>query len=133
MVSVYRRLLSVERLNPGSMRLFWRTVEHARSPEARVKMSQQREGRRDLMQPEDRERLRRIQRRPKPLSWRQKMGARWRRRYRLLGRPVRWTAEELRMIGTRSDREVARRLGRSLMALKAKKFQLAKLRKGSRG
>jgi hypothetical protein len=59
-VTEYRRCLGVERLNPGSMRLFWRTVNLARTPEARAKMSRQREGRKDLMQPEARERLRRI-------------------------------------------------------------------------
>ena len=95
-------------------------------------MSRQREGRKDLMRPEDRERLRRIQSRPKPRSWKLKMGAHWRRRFRLLGGPRRWTARELRLIGTRPDREVARALGRSLSALKAKKFQVLKTKRERR-
>lgn len=33
-----------------------------------------------------------------------------------------WTPEELAMIGTMPDREVARRINRSLSAVKAKKF-----------
>ena len=57
------------------------------------------------------------------------MGARWRTRYRLLGKPNRWTPEELGMIGTRPDREVAKALGRSLSAVKGKKFQLLKARR----
>ncbi len=96
--------------------------------EARAKMSRQREGRRDLMPPEERERLREIQKRPKSEAWKAKMAERWQRRYALLGKPEEWTEEELRMIGTRPDREVARLLNRSLLAVKAKKFQLQKAR-----
>lgn len=125
-VSEYRRRLEIERLNPGSMRLFWRTVDLARTAEARAKMSRQREGRKDLMPPGDRERLRAIQRRPKSEAWKQRMSERWKRRHELLGRPKPWTEEELKLIGTAPDREVAKRLGRSLSALKGKKFALLK-------
>lgn len=90
-VSEYRRRLGVERFTPGSLRLFWRNVDLARSDEARAKMFQQREGRRDLMRPEDRQRLRQIQRRPKSAAWRAKMAERWQRRYALLGKPEEWT------------------------------------------
>ncbi len=128
-MSLYRKLLGVERLNPGSLRLFWRTVDLARSPRARAKMSLQREGRKDLMCPADRERLWRIQKRPKSKTWRRKMEAFWRGRYALRGKPPNWSEEELKLIGTRPDREVARMLGRSLQALKAKKFQLLKAKR----
>ena len=40
------------------------------------------------------------------------------------GRPAPWTEEELKMIGTRPDREVAKLLNRSLSSVKGKKFQL---------
>ena len=63
------------------------------------------------------------------MSWKQKMGAHRRRRYELLGRPERWTAQGLRLIGTRPDREVARMLGRSVSAVNGKKFQLLKARR----
>src|SRR6184192_567733 len=34
----WRRQLGIERNTPGTLRLFWRTVELARTPEARAKM-----------------------------------------------------------------------------------------------
>jgi len=129
-MSFYRKRLEVERYNAGSLRLQRRNVELARSPKARAKMSRQREGRKDLMRPADRRRLWRIQKRPKPLAWRRKMEVFWRRRYALIGKPPNWSEEELKLIGTRPDREVARTLGRSLLAVKAKKFQLLKARPG---
>jgi hypothetical protein len=125
-VSGYRRDLGVERLTAGSMRLFRKTVDLARSDEARAKMSQQREGRQDLMKREDRERLREIQRRPKSEAWKLKMAEHWQRRFALLGKPGEWTEEELKLIESRPDREVARLLNRSFSAVKAKKFQLRK-------
>jgi hypothetical protein len=120
----YRQQLGIERLNPGSLRLFWRTVDHARSEEARAKMSQSREGRKDTMTPEAREQLREIQKRPKTEAWKERMAERLQRRYRFSGRPRPWTEEELSLIGTRPDREVAKLLNRSLSAVKGKKFQL---------
>jgi hypothetical protein len=50
------------------------------------------------------------------------MSALRRKRHWLIGRPKPWTKEELALIGIRPDREVARMLGRSLAAVKAKKF-----------
>jgi hypothetical protein len=126
MVSEYRRRLGIERLTAGSMRLFWRNVKLAASDEARAKMSRQREGRQDLMTPEDRERLRAIQRRPKSEAWKARMAERWQKRFALLGKPGEWTEEELKLIGTRPDREVAKMLNRSVLAVKAKKFQMQK-------
>ena len=128
-VSAYRRTLGIERYTPGSMRLFWRNVNLARTPEARAKLSRQKEGRADSMCPEDRERLRMIQRRPKPLAWKRRMAERWRSRFRLIGRPKRWSVADLNLIGTRPDREVARMLGRSLLAVKTKKFQPLRLKR----
>jgi len=89
-------------------------------------MSQQREGRKDLMTPEDRARLRQIQRRPKTAAWKASAAERWQRRYAMLGKPEVWTKEELELVGTRPDRKVARLLNRSVLAVKAKKFQLKK-------
>jgi hypothetical protein len=76
------------------------------------------------MTPEAREKLRQIQKRPKSEAWKQKMSERWQRRFAVSGKPLEWTEEELKLIGTRPDREVARLLDRSLSAVKAKKFQL---------
>lgn len=129
-VSGYKDRLGIERLTPGSTRLFWRNVNLARTDEARAKMSRQREGRQDVMTPEDRERLRQIQMRPKSKEWKAKETERRRRRYAIMGKPEEWTEEELRLIGTRPDREVAKLVNRSLAAVKAKKFQLQKAKEG---
>jgi hypothetical protein len=43
-----------------------------------------------------------------------------------IGKPEPWTEDELKLIGTLPDREVAKLLNRSLQAVKAKKFQLKK-------
>jgi len=126
LVSEYRSRLGIERYTAGSQRLFWRNVNLARTDEARAKLSRHHEGRKDLMTPEAREKLREIQRRPKSEEWKQRMSERWQRRFALSGRPAKWTAEELIMIGTRPDREVAKLLNRSLSAVKSKKFQLLK-------
>lgn len=88
LVSEYRQRLGIGRLTPGSLRLFRRTIDLARTPEARAKLSRHHEGRGDTMTPEAREKLREIQRRPKPEKWKQKMGEHWRRRFALSGRPV---------------------------------------------
>ena len=132
MVSEYRRKLGIERLNAGSIRLFWRNIELARTDEARAKISSRHEGRGDTMSPEDREKLREVQRRPKPKAWRRKMAERWRRRFDAVGAPVQWTEEELKVIGSRPDREVAKLMNRSLSAVKAKKFQLRQTPRGNR-
>lgn len=124
LVSEYRSRLNIERFTAGSQRLFWRSVNLARTPEARAKLSRHHEGRSDLMTPEAREKLRQIQKRPKSEAWKQKMSERWQRRFAVSGKPLDWTDEELKLIGTRPDREVARFLGRSLSAVKGKKFQL---------
>ena len=131
-ISEYRGRLGIERFTPGSMRLFWRTVNLARTPEARKKMSRQREGRKDLMLPEDREKLRAIQQRPKSKEWKVKMSERQQRRNFYVGHPEKWTVEELKLIGSRPDREVAKMLNRSLSAVKAKKFDLLKQTRNGR-
>jgi hypothetical protein len=132
-VSEYRNRLGIERLTPGSMRLFRRTIDLARTPEARAKISRHHEGRGDKMTPEAREKLREIQSRPKSEPWKQRMAERLRRRFAFSGRPVRWTEEELRMLGTRPDREVAKLLNRSLSSVKGKKFQLLREKRENGG
>ena len=128
-VSYYRQQLSIPRLNPGSYRLFREIViEAARRLEARAKLSAAREGKPSTESARDRERLRRIQRRPKPKELRRRMSERLRRRFDLVGPYPRWTPEELAMIGTMPDREVARRVGRSLSAVRGKKFSERKMR-----
>jgi hypothetical protein len=126
-VSEYKRQLGIERLTAGSTFLFWRNVRLAGSAAARAKMSRQREGRKDLMTPEDRERLREIQKRPKSAVWKAKASKRWQRRYALLGKPKEWTEAEMSLLNTRPDREVAKLVDRSVGAVKAKKFQLLRL------
>jgi hypothetical protein len=124
-VSYYRQQLSIPRHNPGTYRLFREIViEAARTPEARAKLSAATEGKRSTESPHDRERLRRIQRRPKSKSWRKKMSERLRRRFDLLGPYRPWAPRELAMIGTMPDRKVARRINRSLSAVRGKKFSL---------
>jgi hypothetical protein len=123
-VSCYRQQLSIPRLNPGSYRLFRQVIESARTPEARAKQSAAREGKPSTESARDRERLRRIQRRPKPIQFRRRMSERLRRRFDRLGPFRPWTPKELAMIGTMSDRKVARRIDRSLSAVRAKKFAL---------
>jgi len=130
LVSEYRHRLGIERYTPGSMRLLWRSVDLARTPEARAKLSRHHEGRGDTMTPEAREKLREIQKRPKSEEWKQKMSERWSRRVAVVGRPAPWTEEELKLIGTRPDREVAKLLNRSLSSVKGKKFQLLREKRG---
>ena len=52
------------------------------------------------------------------------MSERLRRRFDLLGPYRPWTPKELAMIGTMPNREVARRINRSLSAVCAEKFSL---------
>jgi len=85
------------------------------------------------MKPEDQERLRAIQRRPKSEAWEARMAEHWQRRFALLGKPDAWTEEELKLIGSRPDREVAKLLNRSLSAVDARKFQLQKDRAKTAG
>jgi hypothetical protein len=124
MVSEFRRRLGIERLTAGSHRLIWRNVNLARTPEAQRKRSQKIEGRGDTMTPEARERLRRIQQRPKSEEWKRRMSERQSRRPAMLGPRQPWSGEELALLGTRPDHEIAQLLNRSLSAVKAKKFQL---------
>lgn len=126
LISELRRKLGIERLTPGSFRLFRRTIELARTDEARAKISRANEGKGDKMSPEDREKLREIQRRPKPKAWRERMAMYWKRRAATSGMPEKWTEEEIRMIGTIPDRDLARALNRSLASIKGRKFQLMK-------
>lgn len=124
-VSQYRQQFGVPRMNPGTHRLIHEFVIPAScTPEALAKQSAAREGRPSTESVRDRERLRRIQRRPKSENWRRKMSERLRRRFDIIGPFRHWTEEELAMIGTMPDREVARRIGRSLSAVRAKKFTL---------
>ena len=129
-VSYYRQQLSIPRHNPGTYRLFREIViEAARTPEARAKLSAVKEGIPSTESDRDRERLRRIQRRPKSRSWRRQMSERLRRRFDLVGPYRPWTSKELAMIGTMPDREVGRRINRSLSAVRGKKFALRAARK----
>jgi hypothetical protein len=124
-VSYYRQQLGVPRLNPGTNRLVRECViPAARTLEARAKLSAAHEGRPSTESAHDRERLRRIQRLSKSKAWRRKMSERLRRRFDLLGPYRKWAAPELALIGTMPDREVARRIDRSLSAVRAKKFSL---------
>jgi hypothetical protein len=54
----------------------------------------------------------------------QEMAERLRRHFDLFGPFRKWTPEELALIGTMPDREVARRINRSLSAVRGKKFAL---------
>jgi hypothetical protein len=128
-VSMWRKRLGIERFTPGTWRLFWNVVNAARTPEARAKMSRQREGRKDPMTKADRERLRAIQRRPKPEAWKRMMSEKMKRRCAVLGPFEKWLPEEAAMFGIVPDREIARITGRSLSAVKGKKFALLKARK----
>ncbi len=124
-VSQYRQRLGIPRYNPGSHRLFREyTIEAARTPEARAKLSAAKESTPSTESARDRERLRRIQRRPKSKEWRRKMSERLRRHFDLLGPYPKWTPQERALIGTMPDREVARRTNRSIGAVRHQKFAL---------
>jgi hypothetical protein len=123
-VSDYRSKLGIERLTAGSTRLFWRSVNLARTDEARAKISKAHEGRGDTMTRAARARLRKIQQRPKTEAWKRKMSRYWKKRMAIVGRPAKWTPSELKLIGTQSDHKVARLVDRSVSAVRAKKFQL---------
>jgi hypothetical protein len=124
-VSYYRQQFDVPRINPGTNRLVYEYVLPAtRTPEALAKHSAASEGKPSNVSKRDRERLRRIQRRRKPMKFRRRMSERLRRRFGLLGPFRKWTRKELAMIGTMPDREVARRIDRSLSAVRGKKFAL---------
>jgi hypothetical protein len=115
-VSHYRQLFSVPHVNPGTHRLIREFVIPAFcTAEAHAKQSAAREGKPSAESARGPERLRQIQSRPKPTLWRRKMSERLRRRFDVVGPYRKWTPEELAMIGTMPDREVAR-------PVKAKKF-----------
>jgi hypothetical protein len=101
-------------------------VKALKTDEARAKVSRQREGRKDLMSKADRERPREIQRRPKSEQWKRRMSEKMKRRCRVLGPFEKWLPEEEAMFGVVPDREIARLTGRSLSAVKGKKFALLK-------
>ena len=61
---------------------------------------------------------------PKWVHWRYKMSPWVPRNFDLPGHYEKWTPKELAMIGTMPDREVARLIGRSVSAVRAKKFEL---------
>lgn len=130
LVSEYRRALGIERYTAGSWRLFWRNVNLARTDEARAKLSSAHEGRADRMTPDERAKLRRIQKRPKPEKWKKRMSRMWKDRIARIGMPIKWLPEELAMFGIVPDREIARITGRSLSAVKARKFLLLKEARG---
>jgi len=76
-VSYYRQQLKIPRYNPGSHRLFRQfIIEAARTPEACAKISAAKEGKPSTESVPDRERLRRIQCRPKSKTWRRTMSER---------------------------------------------------------
>jgi hypothetical protein len=52
------------------------------------------------------------------------MSERLRRRFDFVGPYRRWSKQELAMIGTMPDREVARRINRTLYAVRHRKFAL---------
>ncbi len=127
-VSELRTRLDIPRFNAGSYHLFRRNIDLARTPEALEKQSRAREGRPSGMSPKDRRRLRAIQRKPKPIPWRRRMSDRLREAFETRGAAPRWTPEELALLWTIPDREVARRVGRSLSAVKGMKFKVRKQR-----
>ena len=122
-VSQYRQLFSVPRVNPGTHRLIREFVIPAScTAEARAKQSAAREGKLPPESEHDRERLRRIQSSTEAEDLASKDVGTLRRRFDLVGPYRKRTPEELAMVGTMPDLEVARRIDRSLSAVKAKKF-----------
>ena len=123
-VSYYRQQFRIERYTLGSYRLFRKTIDAARTPAARAKLVAAREGKPSLQSAASRERLRTIQSLPKPAEFKRRESERLRRRFALLGPFPRWTPDQIALIGTMQDREVARRTGHTLMAVRAKKFAI---------
>jgi hypothetical protein len=124
-VSYYRQQLTVERMNPGTNRLIHEFVIPAsRTPEARANLSAAKEGQPSTESRSDREKLRRIQRLPKSEELKRRLSERMRRHFAVLGPFRKWTPKEVAMIGTMPDREVARRINRTLSAVRHRKFSL---------
>jgi hypothetical protein len=119
-VGKWRQVLGVEALNPGSRRLMWRAVDLARTPAAREKIAKAATGR--SLSPEHRERLRALNRRPKSERFKRHMSEKMQERFASGKRARRWTAEEEALLGVMPDRELARRLGRSVGAVAERRF-----------
>jgi hypothetical protein len=100
-------------------------IRSARATAARAKHSTARESKSSSEAARDVERPRRTQQWvPKSEAMRRRMSEPPRRRFDLLGHYEKWTQEELDMLGTLPDREVARLIGRSVGAVRAKRFEL---------
>ena len=122
-VSQYRQLFSVPRVNPGTHRLIREFVIPASCTAEVGPNNRRREKASSRPNPSMiASGCAGTQSRPKPKTWRRKMSEPLRRRFDLVGPYRKRTPEELAMVGTMPDLEVARRINRSLSAVKAKKF-----------
>ena len=101
-----------------------RARKNSKTPEALAKISASLRGR--IPPPSVIEAARKAARRPRSEGWKQKMAALWRERGHPPAHPERkfWTAEEDALLGTATDGEVARKIGRSIWAVSSRRFKL---------
>lgn len=126
--SELRRRLHIPRFNAGSYRLFLRNIDLARTPEALEKQSRVREGKPSGMSAQNRRKLHAAQMKAKPTSWRRRMSERLRASIASRGVPRKWTEAEIELLWTMSDRDIAKKLGRTLSAVRGMKFKVGRNR-----
>jgi hypothetical protein len=134
-VRAWRRALGVPRSTEGTYQLERSNALHrkddrlevarrnSRTPEALAKASASLKGR--IQSPSVIEAVRKAARRPRSEVWKQKMAAYWRDRGHPPGHPESrfWTAEEGALLGTGTDGEVARKIGRSQWAVRSRRIK----------
>jgi hypothetical protein len=130
-VHQWRKALDVTKWTIGTTRLIVHRILQNRklseTPAARAKMSRTRKGRPPA--PQFRAAGRAAAMRPKSERWKQQTAQRMRQQWasgqrhgHARGRP--WTDRELKLLGTRPDHVVARRVGRSVGAAQRKRWLL---------
>jgi hypothetical protein len=101
-----------------------RAQRKSKQPKAIRKMVQSLKGR--LPSPKAMAAAREAAKRPRSEAWKQKMSAYWRRRGHPPGHPESkfWTAQEDALLGTATDAQVARAIGRSWRAVESRRRKL---------
>lgn len=122
-VSKWRHHLGVEPLNAGTVRL--NAILHAKvwTPEMRAHLSRLKTGKPRTLSKEGAARLLATLRRPKSAQWHRHMAKHFAARR---GKPVDpndrvWTAAEEKLLGKMPDADLARRIGRSTVAVQARR------------
>jgi len=122
-VSRWRKALAVEPITPGTRRLISFVHSEAMTPALRAHLSRVKTGKPMKMTKLGMARLMAALHRPKSAQWHRSMARHFAARR---GKPVNpadraWSAAEESLVGTRPDREVARLLKRSVVAVAARR------------